>query len=137
MAQAGLNWTRRVWLYSNLNDATLPELEAMLSKQLDADVAVYKARVDDWARRFTELRQTVIADVPLVMGEAASYCAANSMRWEEKSDAYWEIIEYAVLTLKKLGFWGCMPRTTSGPEDPSWTECPERLRHLNELFLAP
>lgn len=137
MAQAGLNWTRRVWLYSNLNDAALPELEAMLSKQLDADVAVYKARVDDWARRFTELRQTVIADVPLVMGEAASYCAANSMRWEEKSDAYWEIIEYAVLTLKKLGFWGCMPRTTSGPEDPSWTECPERLRHLNELFLAP
>lgn len=136
-APTGLDWTRRVWLYSNLAEAALPELEAMLSKQLAADVAVYKAQVDDWAQCFIKQRETVVGDVPLVMGEAASYCAANSMRWEEESDAYWEIIEYAILTLKKLGFWGCTMRTTSAPEDPSWTEYPERLRHLNELFLAP
>lgn len=136
-APAGENWTRRVWLYRQLRDEGLPELEAMLSQQLAADIAVYKERIDQWSRCFSEHREQHLgADIPLVMGEAASYCASNSMRWEERSDSYWEIIEYAVRALKKLGFWGCMPRTTSGPEDPCWTECPERLRRVNKLFLA-
>jgi len=83
------------------------------------------------------IRDTHFPGIPLVMGEAASYCASTALRWEERSDTYWSLIAYTVGLMKQHGYWGCMPRTNSGPEDPVWTEFPDRLRTINQLFLAP
>ena len=40
-----------------------------------------------------------------------------------------------VLTLLAIvGLCGTVPRTTSGPEDPSWNLRPDDLRRVNDLF---
>ena len=129
------NWYRRVWLYRNVDPAKLPALEKMLSSKLDEEVEIYKKRSSDAIVRAAQVRDSVFPGIPMVMGEAATYCALNSMRWEERSETYWSLIEHTVRLLKDNGYWGCMPRTNSGPEDAAWTEFPERQRWINKLFL--
>jgi len=130
-------WYRRVWLYNSLKSQALTVLEGQLTEALERDVAVYRRNVEENIATVMSLRQSHFPGIPLVMGEGVTYCAHPGMRWEEKSDTYWSLIEYGMALLKKNGFWGCVPRTNSGPEDPAWTEYPDRLRHANALFLSP
>jgi hypothetical protein len=130
-------WYRRVWLYNSLRAEALPDLERLLSETLDRDMAEYKTYVEENIAAGLSIRNAHFPGMPLVMGEGATYCAHTAMRWEEKSDTYWSLIEYALGLLKKSGYWGCVPRTNCEPEDPSWVDCPDRLRHANELFLSP
>jgi len=133
---ASENWNRRVWLYMNVEPKALPALERLLTETLVRDAGLYRRSASDAVDQAMKLRDELAPGAPLVMGEAATYCALPGMRWEEKSDVYWEIVERMARRLKEEGFWGCMPRTNSGPEDPSWTEFPERLKRVNELFLS-
>lgn len=129
------SWPRRVWLYHNLDERKLPELERLLDKHLAAHTGEYMKAVDDSIRKALEIRKAIFPDILLVVGEGATYCAHRHMRWEEKSDAYWELVSYATRRLREEGHWGCVPRTNSGPEDPSWIEFPERLRQATGCFL--
>ncbi|MDD5704730.1 MAG: cellulase-like family protein [Kiritimatiellae bacterium] len=128
-------WYRRVWLYNSLKAEALPEIERLLSESLIRDMAEYRRYAEENVAAGLSIRNEHFPGMPLVVSECATYCAHPAMRWEERSDAYWSLIEYMVGLLKQAGYWGCTPRTHSGPEDPSWTECPDRLRHANELFL--
>jgi hypothetical protein len=130
-------WYRRVWLYNSMDTAGLPELERLLSETLARDIAEYKRYADENVAKGVSMRDSHFPGMPLVVGEGATYCAHMGMRWEERSDAYWSLIEHTLGLLKQNGYWGCTPRTNSGPEDPSWTEYPDRLRHANEFFLSP
>jgi len=82
------------------------------------------------------LRDQYYPGVPLVTGEGASYCGDARLRWEERSDAYWEVVEHAARAYRERGLWGAVARTNSGPEDPTWYEYPDRLRRVNEVFLG-
>ena len=129
------DWPTRFWLYNNLDEQAFPELEHQLTERLAQDIDEYRHAIDNHICQALDTRKVLFPDILLVVGEGATYCAHPKMRWEEKSDAYWELVDYMTRRLKESGYWGCVVRTNSGPEDPAWREFPERLQHATALFL--
>ena len=130
------DWYGRIWLYHNLEPAALPALERMLQDNLERNIRQFKEKAEQGVAQAVKLRDQFFPGVPLVFGEGASYCAHASMRWEERCDAYWEVVEHAARAYREHGLWGAVARTNSGPEDPAWHEYPDRLRRVNDVFLA-
>ena len=130
------DWYRRIWLYRNLDPNAMPELERLLRENLENNIELYKQKAVDAAAQAVELRDAHFPGVPLVLGEGASYCADTRLRWEERSDVYWEVVEHAARALRDQGFLGAVVRTNAGPEDPVWHEYPDRLRRANAIFLG-
>lgn len=106
-------------------------------ERLECDWQRYRRRFDD----FDELLDKAVAvasrhapGCPAVCGEGVDYSGAKSLQWEEKSDRYWELIEYAVSRCRQAGMWGTVVRTCCGPEDPCWTLNADWLRRINAAF---
>jgi hypothetical protein len=131
-----LDWYQRVWLYRNVEPAALPEVERLLEDNLHRNLGQFKRDAENGVAQAVKLRDQHYPGIPLVLGEGASYCALDRMRWEERSDAYWEVVEHAARAYREHGLWGAMARTHSGPDDPAWHEYPDRLRRVNEVFLG-
>ncbi len=130
------SWYRRIWLYRNLDPAAMPALERMLQDNLERNIQQFKEKAEQGVAQAVKLRDKFYPGVPLVSGEGVTYCADTRLRWEERSDAYWEVVEHAARVYREHGLWGAVARTNSGPEDPAWHEYPDRLRRVNEVFLA-
>ena len=129
-------WYRRIWLYRNLDPNAMPELERLLQTNLEENIDLYKQKATDAAEQAVKVRDKRFPGIPLVLGEGASYCADCRLRWEERSDCYWEVVEHAARQWRKHGFLGAVARTNAGPEDPVWHEYPERLQRANAVFLG-
>jgi len=114
----------------------MPELERRLQEHLEKNIDVYKQKATDAVEQAVKLRDELFPGIPLVLGEGASYCADHRLRWEERSDAYWEVVEHAARACREHVLWGAVARTNGGPEDPVWREYPERLRRVNAVFLG-
>ena len=114
----------------------MPELERLLQEHLEKNIDVYKQKATDAVEQAAKLRDELFPGIPLVLGEGASYCADHRLRWEERSDAYWEVVEHAARACREHGLGGAVARTNGGPEDPVWHEYPERLRRVNAVFLG-
>jgi len=130
------DWYRRIWLYRNLDPNAMPELERLLQEDLEKRIDEFKQRAINDVKQLVKTRDEVLPGIPLMLGEGASYCADHRLRWEERSDAYWEVIEHAARAYREHGLVGAVPRTNSGPEDPVWHEYPERLQRANAVFLG-
>jgi hypothetical protein len=130
------NWYRRIWLYRNLEPNAMPELERLLRENLENNLDQYKRQAQESVEQAVKLRDGLFPGIPLILGEGASYCADRRLRWEERSDAYWEVVEHAARTCCRNGFLGTVVRTNAGPEDPVWHEYPERLQRVNAVFLG-
>jgi hypothetical protein len=130
------DWFRRIWLYRNLDPNAMPELERLLQEDLERRSDEFKQRAINDVKQLVKTRDEVLPGVPLILGEGASYCADQRFRWEERSDAYWEVVEHAARAYREHGLIGAVPRTNSGPEDPVWQEYPERLQRANAVFLG-
>ncbi len=130
------NWYRRIWLYRNLEPNTMHEVERLLWDNLERHVEDYKQAAEAGLKQALALRDEYLPGVPLVTGEGVTYCGDNRLRWEERSDAYWEIAEHSARLYRDAGLWGSVARTNSGPEDPVWWEYPERLQRVNAVFLG-
>ena len=130
------DWYRRIWLYRNLDPNAMPELERLLQEHLEQNIDLYKQKATEAAEEAVKLRDELFPGILLVLGEGASYCADHRLRWEERSDAYWDVVEHAARAYREHGFWGAVARTNSGPGDPVWHEYPERLRRVNAVFLS-
>jgi len=130
------DWYHRVWLYRNVEPTALPEVERLLTDNLNRNVDQFKQSATDAVAQAVKLRDQHYPGIPLVLGEGASYCAHADMRWEERSDAYWEVVEHAARACRQNGLWGSVARTCCGPEDPSWHEFPERLKRVNDVFAG-
>jgi hypothetical protein len=128
------DWYRRIWLYRNLDPNAMPELERLLQEDLEKRIDEFKQSATNAVKQLVKMRDEVLPGVPLILGEGASYCADHRLRWEERSDAYWEVIEHAARAYREHGLVGAVPRTNSGPEDPVWHEYPERLQRANTVF---
>ncbi|MEW6752008.1 MAG: cellulase-like family protein [Candidatus Latescibacterota bacterium] len=135
-APMAADWYKRIWLYRNLHPAALPEVEGLLQANLEQHAAEYARQAEAGLTQALAFRDRQLPGVPLVMGEGMSYCGDNRLRWEERSDLYWEIVERAVRQCRDSGVMGCVARTNSGPEDPAWWEYPERLQRVNTVFLG-
>jgi hypothetical protein len=129
------DWYRRIWLYRNLDPNAMPELERLLQEHLVKNIDLYKQKATEAVEQAVKLRDELFPGIPLVLGEGASYCADHRLRWEERSDAYWDVVEHAARAYREHGLWGAVARTNGGPEDPVWHEYPERLRRVNAVFL--
>ena len=130
------DWYRRIWLYRNLDPNAMPELERLFEENLEKHIAEYKEKAIKAVDQAIKLRDEVFPGIPLILGEGVSYCADHRLRWEERSDAYWEVVEHAAHAYHERGLLGAVARTNSGPEDPVWHEYPERLRRVNAAFLG-
>lgn len=131
------SWPTRVWLYNNLDVAKLPELGSLLDEHLAQEIDAYKRNVGDNIRQALETRAALFHGIHLVVGEGATYCGHPQMRWEEHSESYWQLVDYATDRLRDAGYWGCVVRTNSGPEDPAWREYPERLANAAARITGP
>ena len=58
-----------------------------------------------------KLRDEVFPGIPLVLGEGVSYCADHRLRWEERRDASWEVVEHDARAYRDHGSWGAVART--------------------------
>ena len=130
------DWYRRIWLYRNLAPNAMPELERLLQEKLEQNLDHFKQKATDAAAQAVKVRDAYLPGIPLILGEGASYCADCRLRWEERSDAYWEVVEHAARAWRDHGFLGAVVRTNAGPEDPVWHEFPERLKRVNDVFLG-
>jgi len=130
------DWYRRIWLYENLDPNAMPALERLLQEHLLANLVHYQQKAADAVEQAVRLRDELLPGRSLILGEGVSYCADHRLRWEERSDAYWDIVEYAAGLYREHGLLGAVARTNSGPEDPVWHEYPQRLRRVNAAFLG-
>lgn len=127
------DWYERVAIYNDLDETKLDEFERLIEKKLNEKFDTYLATVDN---NFEHIKEAMANfDVPIVCGEGVSYIASKKLLWEEKSEKYWELVEKAMDKYKEFGLWGTVIRTCSGPEDPSWDMCADKLKYLNEKFL--
>lgn len=134
MAKQSEGWYSRVAGGADLNEAAIPTLERHLSDRLVENRASYIQRLDafcEGCRKITE----IYPGIRLVCGEGVTYCASPALHWEEKDEEFWALIAMAMDRYKALNFWGSVIKTCSGPEDPSWIMCKEKVRELNLRFL--
>ena len=133
--RTGNDWNARVRLYASLDDMKIPVLELAFETAIRRDRAKYEKILADVVADAVAVRNEVLPSAELVMSEGVTYCASNRLRFEENSDLYWEILRGQSKLLRENGFWGAIPRTTSGPEDPSWSLRAKDYRAINDLFL--
>jgi hypothetical protein len=133
---AAERWIRRIWLYNSLDPEKMPELDRCLEAAFERDIDDFKRKLDESLAEALRIRDENVPGAPLVLAEGITYCGSNHILWEEKSDCYWEFLEYAVKRYREAGLWGCVLRTCCGPEDPSWSMRKDELLRLNRLFQA-
>lgn len=127
-------WFRRIWLYSNLDPNKLGDLEQKMERYFAENFDMYKQRIDKALDTAVAVRDKVLPGAPLLMGEGCSYIGSNFLQWEEKSERYWQLVEYAARQSRKHNIWGSVIRTCSGCEDPSWNLCKENYQKVNAIL---
>lgn len=127
-------WYDRVARCNNVIPEKIPALEAYLSRRLDENRGRYLDKLDAFCRGFVKVAEKC-QNAALICGEGVTYCSRQDVLWEEKSDAFWDMIRITILKYREIGLWGTLLKTCCGPEDPCWTLCKDRLREMNELFL--
>ena len=131
------SWVSRARMYSDLADDKIEQLNELLENEITTNYDHYLAKMKSNVDRIVWVRDTVIPHAELVMGEGVTYCASTKLRFEERSDAYWRLIEEQAKYLREKGFLGTVVRTTSGPEDISWDLCKDKYLQMNRLFAQP
>ena len=132
--RTGRDWNSRVSLYASLDPARLNALEKRLDDELAAHCSEYFSKLQRTVRQALFIRDQYLPAARLVMGEGVAYCCAQNLLFEEHCDTYWELLAEQARLLRDSGLWGAVVRTTSGPEDPSWTLREDDYRRLNALF---
>jgi hypothetical protein len=105
-----------------------------MEQKLNDNFDYYKQQICDMLAHVQSISNERCPGIPLVMGEGVTYCGSNKLLWEEHSEKYWELLEFAIQKYREAGLWGCVLRTCCGPEDPSWNLVLEKLARLNKLF---
>lgn len=129
-------WYHRAWYYTNLDHEKVPDAEKMLIGYLKEHIEDFRKKFSDSLSHLKNNLDSELPTVPVVCGEGVSYSGGYKLMWEEKSDEYWTLVGEMMRAYRDSGFWGTVVRTCSGPEDPSWTLCPEKLLEMNKIFLG-
>jgi hypothetical protein len=123
-------WRPRHWLYDNLDNDRYdywwfqhfgewePKIRAQAAEWFAADAAEARRR-----------------GVPQVLDEGGIFYPPLGSRFEE-SAAGRLYFEYMGELAAEHGYWGFMPTTYSGPEQPIWNENPDWLAKINGRFLV-
>ena len=130
------DWVRRVWIYSGLDPAKMPELDKLFCEAFDKHEHFFRERLMEGLQQAAALRAEVAPDIPWTLAEGITYCGSNLISWEEYHPGYWDFLEYSIDCYKKVGLDGCVIRTCCGPEDPCWDVCKDKLLYLNRKFQS-
>ncbi len=128
------DWYERIALYNNLDKDKILLMENYLEDKLAENMMNIKKNVDELLENVKNNLKN-FKDVDVIVGEGVSYIGSKDLLWEEKSEAYWKLIEEVIKKYKDFEIKGTVIRTCCGPEDPSWTMCKDTLRKINCLFL--
>ncbi len=128
-------WYARVWLYHNLREDMIPELDRRLETSFRRELPAYRRALERAVLNSGDLHKWLLPGARMVVGEGMTYCPLEEMRWEERCAEYWELMMLNARLLAAQGCWGAMLRTNSGPEDPAWRECPEQFLRVNRAFM--
>lgn len=128
-------WYNRVARCCNLDESKFPELEEYLTERIKERKEEYINKFESFCEGFKKIMEK-FPGIPVVSGEGVTYCSSQKLLWEEKSEEYWDIVKYAMMRYKEIGLWGTLIKTCLGPEDPSWELCKDKIKELNEMFLA-
>lgn len=128
------DWYERATIYSNFDRAQLPQIEAAIENHLRVHTDYYRKEVGESLANVEKLA-AAFPGVPIICGEGVSYIGAKDLCWEEKSEAYWQMVEEVNRRFKAFGLWGTVVRTCCGPEDPAWYTVPDKLLRVNRAFL--
>lgn len=129
------NWNLFVRLYCSLAPERIPALEKVFSETFAKHSSEYLKALEDGVANVVRVRDEVLPGAPIVMGEGGSYCPAKALLAEEHCDDVWEMFRRQAVILRQSGLWGAVVRTTSGPEDPSWTLRADDYRQINGMFV--
>ena len=128
------SWVSRPRLYADIAADKLDAVGQLIENEMVKNYNQYLARMKSNVDRIVAVRDSVVPNAELVMGEGVTYCASTELTFEEHSDVYWSFIEEQAKYLREKGFLGTVVRTTSGPEDPSWDCCKDKYIKMNRLF---
>ena len=126
----------RIRIYADIAEDKLKDVENLIEAEIKENYDVFLGKMKAHTDKIIEVRDRVVPNAQLVMGEGVTWCASNRLRFEENSELYWNLIYEQARYLRDKGFWGGFTRTTSGPEDPSWNLCKERYQKANAIFLG-
>lgn len=132
--RTGNDWNARVRFYSSLDEAKFPQLEKSFAEALVRDYDKYLAKLKACVEDACAVKREILPQAELAMSEGVTYCASNRFLFEEHCDLYWKMLLDQAEILRKAGFMGMIPRTTDGPEDPSWTLRAWELKATNDCF---
>lgn len=129
-------WYNRVYFHTNLDPEKIPLAEDKMINYLKENVEVFRKKLYNSVADLNRILENNFPTVPVVCGEGVTYSGGYNVLWEEKSQEYWELVKEMALVYREAGLWGTVVRTCSGPEDPAWNLCPERLLEINKIFLG-
>ena len=124
----------RIRIYSDIKEDKIADVEALLEAGLKENYDEYLEKMKRNVDKIVEIRNEIVPEAELVMGEGVTYCGSNTLLFEEKSELYWQLINEQAIYMRDKGFLGTVVRTTSGPEDPSWNLCKDKYIKANALF---
>ncbi len=130
------DWYDRVWFYANLDEKKMPYAEKWLEERFHKNREEYVQKLEEGIVKLKEVANKYGTNVPIVCGEGVTYVGSYLLQWEEKSDAFWEMIEHMARRYRDEGVWGTVIKTCCGPEDPSWDMCKDRILKINKIFLG-
>ena len=126
------DWYDRVALYNDMKPEVIPEVEKALEEKFISERAKYVTKMEKIATESVKNK----LKIPTVCGEGVSYICSKKILWEEHSDNFWETVRQTLAKYKELGVRGSVIRTCMGPEDQGWHLCKDKIRELNDFFLA-
>ena len=95
-------------------------MERKFIRHFQTEYPRYQQKIVDILDDAVALRDRVCPGAAMAMGEGCTYCGSDLLRWEEKCDESWQLLQFAGDQLRGPGFLGATIRTCSGCEDPSW-----------------
>lgn len=128
-------WYYRIASCNDLDKSKVGELSTYLEQRLETMWDTFIERLESFCNGYKRI-MTEHPEALVVCGEGVTYCSSQDVLWEENSELFWKMVRHAMDRYKELGLWGSVIKTCCGPEDPCWNLCKDRLKELNEAFLA-
>lgn len=129
------DWFYRLASCNDLEQSKMNDLNTHLEERLAENWGRYIENLENFCKGYQHI-MSERPDALIVCGEGVTYCSAQDVLWEERSELFWNMVRYARKRYKEIGLWGSVIKTCCGPEDPCWTLCADKLKELNEEFLA-
>jgi hypothetical protein len=121
-------WRPIMYLYANLDNAKFDRWMHDRLAELEPQI---KATAEEIMGR--DAREAARRGIPAVVDEGGFFYPPLGSRFEESGEGL-RFFDFMADLAVRLGYWGFMPTTYCGPEQPLWTVNPGWLKEVNTRF---